>query len=145
MENEAKSTVASSVGIGAWMARGLAAYIALIGAQAFIVSVVLGIPYSRMLFPLALLCVPALFFTPLMYLSRRGGGVITWMFITAIIVFFVSFALALDYTAYNLGYLSPGRARDLVPFIFFTIIPIAVSLYVILKLRLGARPTSTSG
>src|SRR5579863_4164273 len=113
MTNDPK-TVAGGLGIGAWMARGVTAYVVLVGAQAFIVSVVLGIPYARMLFPFALLCVPALFFTPLMYLSRRGGGVRVWMFITAVIVFFVLFALALDYSAYNLGYLSQGKARELV-------------------------------
>jgi hypothetical protein len=120
------------------VAQFTAVIFALLVAQAFVLSLILTIPFNRFLLPVGLLSSPSLLSGALMYLSRRRGGRRFGLFLAAVIVHFVLFALGLDYSAYRLGFLSLTVARDLIPFIFFTLVPVSVSLYLCFRLRRSA-------
>jgi hypothetical protein len=123
----------------AWIAKGLTAYLIMISAQALVLSVILRIPFAKFLLPIALLVFPALFFMPFVYLSRRRGGRRLGLFLAGVLIFAVLFQLALDYSAYILGYLSQNMARGLIPFILFSIVPVSLSLYFYVRLRKRAK------
>jgi hypothetical protein len=130
-----KSDRATSAGLGSvsWVSRFLVGYLILIGAQAFLASLILSIPFARLVIPVFLLFLPAAISGPMIYQSRKDGGLKLGIFITAIVVHFVSFALAIEYTAYILGYLPLHMAKEMIPFVFITAALASASLYINLR------------
>ena len=110
-------------GLGVWMAKGLPVWAAVISVQAFFIAWILRISYGQMVLPVILLSLPALFFGPMMYLSRSGGKLRLGVFMIGVVLSAVLFELALLYSIYYLGYLSQDTARELIVFIFVMTAP----------------------
>jgi hypothetical protein len=122
-----------SLGFSSWVARFLVGYMVFICAQALLLSFILHISLGKLVLPVVLLLLPACVSGPMIYWSRAGGGLRLGLFITAIVVHFIPFALAIEYSACVLGYLPLSMAREMVPFVFITAALVSVSLYFSLR------------